>query len=56
MANKCFIKVTNEDVYNEIKLLRADFSSIKSRVKINTWCSATALSLVIGIFLGILIK
>jgi len=56
MTSKTFVKITNADVYAEIKLLRIDFDKVKSRVKINTWCSATALSLVAGILIGFLIK
>jgi len=56
MNDTCFKEITNNDIYNEIKTLGTDFNKIKTRVKINTWCSATALSLVVGIFLGILIK
>lgn len=54
--NKTFLKITNEDIYSEIKSLRIDFNRVKSRVKINTWCSATALSICVGMLVGLLIK
>jgi hypothetical protein len=54
--NKTFLRITNEDIYIEIKSLRTDFNRVKTRVKINTWCSATALSICVGILVGLLIK
>lgn len=50
--NKCFVKVTNQEIYAEIVELRKSFDSIKSKVKLNTWIASTALSLVIGAIFG----
>jgi len=50
--NKCFVKVTNQDIYTEIVELRKSFDAIKSKVKLNTWIASTALSLVIGAIFG----
>jgi hypothetical protein len=54
--NKTFLRITNEDIYIEIKSLRTDFNRVKTRVKINTWCSVTALSVCLGALIGLLIK
>lgn len=51
-GNKVFIEVTNEDIFNEVRGLRSDFSKNKTRTKINSWISTTSLTLVIGVILG----
>ena len=45
MNNKTFIKITNAQIYGEIKGLREDFGSMKGRIKINTWIASTSLAI-----------
>ena len=53
MNNKdCFMEVTNEDIYREIQALRADINTIKPKLKVSQWMSATALTLTVGVIIG----
>jgi hypothetical protein len=56
MDEDCFIKVTNADIFKEIKLLRDDINVIKTKTKISQWCSITALTLVSGMVIGMVLK
>jgi ribosomal protein L29 len=53
-GKKCFREVTNEEIYNEIVALRNDIVHLKSKAKVNTWISTTALSLVVGLTIGLI--
>lgn len=56
MNKKTFYKVSNEEIYQELLALRKDLQSIKGKIRVVSWVSGTALSLVIGVILGGLIK
>jgi hypothetical protein len=43
-----FMKITNEDIYIEIQDLKTTFNGLKSKIKINAWLGATALSLALA--------
>jgi len=50
--NSTFIKITNADIFKELKLIREDLNSMKPKIKISFWASATALSIVVGALIG----
>ena len=59
----CFMRITNNDIYDiilevrqEVKTLREEIGTLKSKAKLNTWISTTALTLVIGLIMGMIIK
>lgn len=54
--DECFVRITNADIYTEIKLLRLEITGIKTKVKISQWMSGTALSLVVGLIIGMVLK
>jgi uncharacterized membrane-anchored protein YhcB (DUF1043 family) len=60
MTDKCFVRITNQDVFKEVKALRADLdtfkSDIKSKIKVSQWCSVTAMTLVVGLIIGMVLK
>jgi len=53
---KCFMQVTNEDIYHEIVATRELVSNMKGRIKLNTWISSTALSLCVGCLIGLIVS
>jgi hypothetical protein len=52
----CFIEVSNNDIYLEIKGLREDFNRLNSKNKISQWMSATALTLTVGVIIGFVLS
>lgn len=55
MSDKnCFMKITNNQIYEEIKALRKDVNKMKSGITLNRWISTTALSLIIALAFGIM--
>jgi len=55
MRNKTFMEITNLDIYTELKGLRKDLNSMKTRMRINTWIASTSLTLVVGLIMGCVI-
>lgn len=53
-GKKCFKEITNEEIYDEIISLKDSIGVLKSKAKVNTWISSTALSLVVGLTIGLL--
>jgi hypothetical protein len=54
--DNCFIEVSNNDIYREIKCLREDFTQLSSKNKISQWMSATALTLTVGVIIGFVLS
>lgn len=44
-----FVKVTLEDVLNEVQLLRKDISKMQIDIKLNRWIGTTALTVVLSV-------
>jgi hypothetical protein len=53
-GKKCFKEITNEDIYNQILEVRTEISVLKSKAKLNTWIASTALSMVVGLTIGLI--
>jgi hypothetical protein len=52
----CFIEVSNNDIFREVKNLRRDINSMQSKIKVSQWMSATALTLTIGVIIGFVLS
>lgn len=52
----CFIEVSNNDIFREVKRLRNDINSMQSKIKISQWMSTTALTLTVGAILGFILS
>ena len=46
-----FVKITNQDIYNEIQ----EIKKMKSTIRVNTWIGSTALT-ICGIIIGVILK
>lgn len=47
--NKCFSKITNEDILLEIRGLREDINKMKIDITLNRWIATTALTIIFAI-------
>lgn len=55
MGERCFLKVTNADVYQKLLDIESKVNNQNSRIKINTWLGTTSLTLVVGAIVGIIL-
>lgn len=67
MVDKTFIRITNRDIYNELKCIKQENIvqhgliikhqlKTNGKVKLNTWRSITALSITLSITIILLLK
>ena len=54
--NKCFIKITNQTIYDKLCQIENHIKITNGKVKLNKWISTTALSLVVALIIGIAVK
>jgi len=52
----CFIEVSNNDIYAELKQIRRDLNCIQPKLRVSQWMSATALTLTIGVIVGFVLS
>lgn len=53
------VRITNQDIYNEIRKLSVHVKETNGKVKLNTWRSMTSLTLTVAMFTamaGFLVK
>jgi len=49
MASKCFIKITNQMIYDKLEIIISDINKIKTRIGWHTWAISALFALVIAI-------
>jgi len=54
--DSCFIEISNNEIYEELLNIKNNLNCMKTKIKLNTWLSSTALSLVIGLTIGFIFK
>ena len=57
MTNKhTFVRISNEDVYAKLLEIDIKLSGLTSQIKINKWTAATALFIVIGVLIKVVMS
>ncbi len=54
-SNKTFVRITNQDIYKEILIIKEHVIKTNGKVKLNRWIATTALTislLIIGLKAG----
>jgi uncharacterized membrane protein len=55
MTEKAFYKITNKMIYDKLENIEKSIIDINGKIKLNRWMAGTALTLVIGSVIGMLI-